>query len=95
VSDLTEFRDHARTMAARTRLDLLPEPGGRCQMGAHTRCLIGSLTCPCSCHDSDRPVVPTEAERALWARLADEVDTYLGVVEAVDAGLFAEGGRLA
>jgi len=83
VSDLTDARDHARAMAARTSD---PNAGVRqCRWchwqdtwvrdQDHKPCLLPEGKCGCRCHP---PIyVPTDAERALWARLADEIDDYL------------------
>lgn len=91
MSDLTAARDHARKMAAQQPPDLAREPGMRCQIGEHPRCIFGPGTCPCACHDDQRPVVPTDAERALWTQIADEIDAYLArPAEVVD--LFGDVG---
>ena len=69
MSQLTDFRDHARAMAgSQHRPDCLvrdhpwtkPRPTKGC-----TGCMTG-------------------AERALWARLADEVDEPLPLLQAPD-----------
>ena len=74
MSDLTEFRDHCRE-----RADWLPGP---CRVACreatifdtpkpadHVNC--GGARCGCYCH------APTDRERDLFARLADEIDAYL------------------
>jgi hypothetical protein len=74
VSDLTEFRDHARERggwqpgelrAACKDLTVFGSP----KPADHRNC--GGHLCGCDCHR------PTDAERVLWVRLADEIDEYL------------------
>ena len=81
MSDLTEFRDHCRRMAnggptppSRTAYWCTPVYV-RGLPGEHVQCMEGAESCRCDCHP--RPVPPTDAERALFARLADEIDDYL------------------
>jgi len=74
MSDLTQLRDHARTIA-----DWQPgEPRAACKDRAifgtpkpadHANC--GGHRCGCKCHR------PTDAQRALWRQIADEIDAYL------------------
>lgn len=79
MSDLEQFRDHARHMAGpfdgttksppcsgRTFKNRDRETG----QPQHRWC-PGGLTCRCSCHE------PTPADRRLWAQLADEIDRHL------------------
>jgi len=33
--------------------------------------------CGCPCHDHERPMLPTDAERKLWRQIAEEVGAYL------------------
>jgi hypothetical protein len=61
MSELTTFRDHARKMA---EAEHKPE----CPYGWADG--SGLPDCPC-------PGCIPDADRALWARLADEVDAYL------------------
>lgn len=79
-SDLTTFRDHCRRMAdpaAWAKGNRLPQARSpRCFERAHTQCTWGWQSCKCTCHDADRPKPPTDAERLLWARLADEIDHW-------------------
>lgn len=97
MSELTRFRDHARERAdwqpgiprvacsERTSFGT-PKPPD------HTNC--GGHRCGCDCH------APTDADRALFARLADEIDAYLAHDPAVihpptpdTDGLFEEPTR--
>lgn len=81
MSELTKARDWARAMADGGR----PRPKGvgiPCQYPrwldlTHEDCQAGPGHCRCQCHDADRPEPPTEAERELWRRLADEMDAHL------------------
>lgn len=66
MSDLTVFRDHARRLAA------LTEPVMR-RVWTHNLNATGR---PGWTQEVEHPV-PTDAERALWTRLADEADAYL------------------
>lgn len=81
ATELETFRDHCRKMADPTawakahRLPYARSP--RCFERTHTACEWGWQSCKCTCHDADRPKPPTDEERALWTRLADEVDAYL------------------
>ena len=63
MSDLTTFRDHARRMA---EAEHKPE----CKRPRPVYGWATSATPPC-------PGCVTDADRALWRRLADEVDAYL------------------
>lgn len=74
MSDLTRFREHCRE-----RAEWQPgEPRAACRdrtvfgtpkPADHANC--GGHHCGCDCH------APTDAERALFARLAAEIDDYL------------------
>jgi hypothetical protein len=86
VSDLTAFRDHCRMMAdPNAWAGAHPWPKAMsisCYYaveghGHAADCAWGWQTCRCSCHDAERPTPPTDAERILWARLADEIDRWL------------------
>lgn len=77
MNDLEQFRDHARRMAQLTAPALDQNPSGTCRFGHHGHCRRGPDRCPCACHDGTRTPTPTTGERALWTRLADEVDEYL------------------
>ena len=81
MSDLIVFRDHCRAMADRASWAKLHRPprarSPRCFERSHKACIWGWQSCRCSCHDQDRPKPPTDAERDLWTRLADEIDNYL------------------
>jgi len=67
MSDLSAFRDHARTMST-------AEHKGTCQgRREHHNFPDGRLVYP----DPACPGCVSDADRALWARLADEVDAYL------------------
>lgn len=81
MSSLETFRDHCREMAA-----WQPKPrllrGGWCRSATngietyeavHENC--GLKNCACECHPAE--VGLSDADRALFARLADEVDAYL------------------
>ena len=61
MSDLETLRDHARFMTTYTTPGIALEPDRT--------------------HTLRRPVwrytVPTDAERALWQQIADEIDVYL------------------
>lgn len=91
MSDLEQARDHARTMAARTvdprdrsrALSLACNPAVYYEP-RHGEC--GNDWCRCACHPRH---VPSDAERALWAQIADEIDAYLAPVED-GPGLFGE-----
>jgi hypothetical protein len=85
VTHLTEFRDHCREraswlpgeprMACRDRTAFgTPKPPDHANCGGHR--------CGCDCH------APTDADRELFTRLADEIDAYL--VPADEPGLFEE-----
>lgn len=82
MSDLTTFRDHCRMMADPAawakahRLPLARSPWCLPRRN-HELCEWGWQSCRCPCHDTDRPKPPTDAERDLWTRLADEIDAYL------------------
>jgi len=82
MSELTDFRDHARA-----RADWQPSPGlraacrDRTEFGTpkrpdHANC--GGDRCGCDCHR------PTDRERVMWQRLADEIDNYLNPTPAGD-----------
>lgn len=80
-TDLERFRDHARHCADWQPGDLAAACKERTAFGTpkpadHANC--GRGWCGCPCH------APTDAERALWGRLADEVDRWLteGLEEA-------------
>jgi len=85
VSELTAFRDYARERAEwqpgamraacldRTVLGT-PKPAD------HANC--GGYQCGCRCHE------PKPADRALFARLADEIDAYLSSEAGDDEPLF-------
>lgn len=88
MTDLTDFRDHARKMAAFVDpRDAGTVMGGYCAVfrnvygdpileARHDQCT--DRTCCCDCHPRD---AISDTDRALFARLADEIDTYL---EAAD-----------
>jgi ribosomal protein L37AE/L43A len=73
-SDLAAFRDHARRMSTATHTPECPV-NGRAQLSRFSE--DGLWVCT-GC--------VTDADRALWTRLADEVDAYLS---DDDEGLFA------
>lgn len=86
MSDLADFRDHARKraewkpsdevrIACRERTSF-----GTVKPADHANC--GAGWCGCPCHK------PTDRERAMWKALADEIDAYLSPVEP-EEGLFA------
>lgn len=93
MSDLTTFRDHARTMAAwvdprSQTTDIAAwcdDTSDRINLPDHKRCegFIGALTRfqakprLCSCTCHPRDPGPSGPERTLWAQLADEIDAYL------------------
>lgn len=83
MSDLEQARDHARTMAARTvdprdRSRTLTPVCNPAYLYAPRHDECRSEECRCACHPRH---VPTAAERALWAQIADEIDAYLAPVE--------------
>jgi hypothetical protein len=74
MSDLTDFRDHASERANWQPGNKRDACKGRTAFGTlkppdHVNC--GGYRCGCDCHR------PSDAERVLWARLADEIDSYL------------------
>lgn len=83
MSDLTAARDHARAMADRhidprdvsRALSMACDPTFFFDL-RHADCR--SADCSCACHPRH---VPTDAERALWRQIADEIDTYLASSE--------------
>lgn len=82
-TDLKRFRDHCRRKAAQTDIERPQGISAPCARPGflgltHDDCRDGHERCRCECHDGDREQPPTEAERALWERLADEVDAYQG-----------------
>ncbi|MBA3782855.1 MAG: hypothetical protein H0X12_13515 [Nocardioides sp.] len=86
MSDLTAFRDHCRVRAEWRS----GEPRAPCReqtaFGSpkpadHTNC--GGYQCGCLCHE------PAPRDRALFRRLADEIDAYLAEGDA-DVDLFGE-----
>lgn len=78
MSDLTTFRDHARAMST-------AQHKGECAVNEYydDRRWGFRATHP----DPACPGCVTDADRALWTHLADEVDAYLGVTDE-EAGLF-------
>lgn len=93
MSDLTETRDHLRSIAEWKPPVMRSKPGYSCHIGYHDICQMPEGRCPCDCHEDARPTGPTDAERALAARLADEIDEYLAEDRppAEGAGLWEEG----
>ena len=70
MSELTTFRDHARIMSLRKhRPDCLLWK----KVGHYAHLCSDECTHP----EPRCPGCVTDADRALWARLADEVDAYL------------------
>jgi len=84
VSDLANFRDHAREMADgnRPRMPLTPscKPYGLGWKPRHDRC--DNQGCGCDCHPWNAPI--PEAERRLWASMRAEIDAYLASTPADD-----------
>lgn len=81
MSELTTFRDHARERAAWEPGELRAACRERTAFGTpkpadHANC--GGHKCGCRCHE------PTDREREMWRRLADEIDDYLDPVESPD-----------
>lgn len=76
MSDLTAFRNHARAMST-------AEHKPECLIDCQDWRGIRSFKMP----RHGCPGCVTDAERALWARLADEADAYLHRHE--EEGLFA------
>ena len=79
---LLAFRDHARAKAEQTELERPTALSGACRhsgfMGlTHSDCQMSPASCGCTCHDAGREPVPSDSDRALWTRLADEIDDYL------------------
>lgn len=74
-TDLEQARDHARWMAGRTRT----KASHHCRGDLHDRCRgtirLGGSPCECACHPG-APAI-SEADRALWAQIADEIDQHL------------------
>lgn len=84
MSDLERFRDHARRMATAEHkpecTSLIP---GEWRYPRNALSMAGPTWWePPAC-----PGCITDAERVLWARLADETDAYLD--RPVERGLFA------
>lgn len=87
MSELSVFRDHCRTMAAwksgrgceRCRGNHNPWTVTTWREPNHDACQGGDCRCECR--------KPSKADRALFKRLADEVDAYLTADD--DEGLFA------
>lgn len=85
ATELERFRDHCRKMAGAPEHEQRPsgrswdcwEPADSGFEPRHEACAWGWQTCRCTCHDADRPQAPSEADRLLWTRLADEIDAYL------------------
>jgi hypothetical protein len=83
TAELTTLRDHCRTMAAAPTEIRRPRGSSGACMGLgnvqriHEDCVWGWQSCACTCHDDERPQPPTDAERALWTLLADEIDAWL------------------
>lgn len=74
MTDLTEFRDHARARAdwqpgKRRAACKVTTVFGHPKPADHANC--GGHKCGCDCHR------PTTREREMWTRLADEVDAHL------------------
>lgn len=83
MSDLTTFRDHARSRSQWAPGDLRAPCATSTAFGTpkapdHANC--GG--CGCLCHE------PTPRERQMWTVLADEIDSYLGSDESGDERLF-------
>lgn len=94
MSSLTSFRDHCREMADPPK-PAKSQVGGWCQAFGkrmpvdHDKCT--AAWCHCGCHPRNAP--PSPEDRALWIRLADEIDAYLsggGVEEDLFGELTAE-----
>lgn len=94
MTALTDFRDHARKMAAWHPKPPSGRLSAQCQggkfSGPPTHDCRWWASCPCECHPRT-PDLP-EAERALWVQLADEIDAYLAARHAPAADLFGEAG---
>lgn len=88
MSELETFRDHCRAMAEWKPPVPHVKVGAWCRdlraeypnldtegwgPPKHENCFWAK--CACDCHP--RPAGPSESDRALFARLADEVDAYL------------------
>lgn len=68
--ELDSLRAHARTIIARA--DTQTKPCLYCRSGPHAAC-TKAPTCACQrCNP-----IPTPAEAALWAQIADEIDDHL------------------
>lgn len=80
---LTEFAAYCRKMVDAPAVIQRPKgcsaecTGVGNTQSIHEDCLWGWQSCGCTCHDDDRPAQPTDSERVLWARLADEIDHWL------------------
>jgi hypothetical protein len=93
MSDLTTFRDHARKMStAEHKPECEGDPG--CAWTYRPPCGFGTCGDGCKAPTTERPRPDpncpgcvTDADRALWTRLADETDAYLA--RNVEEGLFA------
>ena len=81
MTELETFRDHCRAMSDPNppRLDIGPlcRRLWRGDKPDHERCarVAPEGACGCECHPWNDPA--SEADRALWTRLADEIDAYL------------------
>lgn len=91
MTDLTDFAAHARDRAA-----WIPGPPraacrettvfGTPKAADHANC--GGHRCGCDCHR------PSDRERAMWTRLADEIDDYLDdeQIALYNQGALFDGG---
>lgn len=94
ATELEQFRDHCRKQSTATEIQRPKCASFQCSppwrnFGAqpdHAACTWGWQTCACSCHDAGRPPPPTDADRLLWTRLADEIDAYLAGDLCPDCG---------
>lgn len=70
MSDLTQFRDHARRLST-------AEHGDACEAVWHETTWYGLHETRREKPDPHCPGCVTASDRTLWSRLADEVDAYL------------------
>ena len=99
ASELEKQRDFARSEAERTGLRRPATHSRECRQAKKDekalerhRCTRGPERCACECHDATRLGPPTDAELAVWAQLADELDKYLAGDGSVQLTLLEDGG---
>lgn len=76
-TDLERFRDFARIKAGPFDNSTRSQPCSGHVTGKLRHDWCNSDACRCECHQA------TDADRALWTRLADEIDAYLAPAQDV------------